>query len=214
MIENGKTILFIGDSITAGARNTHNHGPLGCGYASLFSDLLTIRRSGDNYRLINNGIDGNTVGHLLSRWADDVYSYRPDVLVVLIGINDAARFIEKSPSYHLSPTEFGETYAKLITETKAVLPETEILLIEPFYLTTGKNPAGSYRNNLAELLTEYIKQTREVASTRAVKLCAINRRFHQILQYKSISLLSDDCVHLTRAGHLLLAEELYAILFG
>jgi lysophospholipase L1-like esterase len=209
-----KKIVFIGDSITACAKNAYNHGPLGCGYVSLLTDLLMIRKPKSNYSIINSGIDGNTIGHLLSRWADDVYVHQPDMLFMLIGINDAVRFIEKSSSCHLPPKEFAETYTRLIADTQAKFSQTEIILIEPFYLTTGVNPSGSYRNDLAVLVDQYIDMTREVAAKLQVKLCQTNLSFRQILKHKPAYVLSDDCIHLTRAGHMVLAEEIFSLSFN
>lgn len=207
-------IVFAGDSITACGKSVDQPGSLGFGYVGLFSDLTRIRKPEYACEIINSGIDGNTVGHLLSRWNDDVLAHHPDIVVVLIGINDALRLYEKMSSYHLPPDKFQETCRTLITETRQQLPATRIFLAEPFYLTTRNNPAGSYRNGLAELVDRYIEATRCVADEFALPLCRTNALFSEILGHNPVSFLSNDCIHLTRAGHLALAEGIHQTLFG
>ena len=209
-----RKIVFAGDSITACGKSIDHPGSLGSGYVGLFSDLTRIRKPGYDSEIINSGIDGNTIGHLLSRWNDDVLAHHPDIVVVLIGINDALRLYEKMSSYHLPPDKFQETYRMLITETRQKLPATRLLLAEPFYLTTRNNPSGSYRNGLAELVDKYIKATRSVADEFALPLCETNALFFEILGHNPVSFLSNDCIHLTRAGHLALAEGIHQSLFG
>ncbi len=54
-ISDGDTILFIGDSITdCGRRDTHM--PLGDGYVSIFSELVTGRYPERDIRNIKKGI--------------------------------------------------------------------------------------------------------------------------------------------------------------
>lgn len=206
-------ILFIGDSITECDRDFSNSNSLGFGYAGLFADMLTIHQPGRNFEVINKGIAGNTLGHLLSRWGDDVYEHEPDVLSILIGINDAVRLMDKSTSYHLSPAKYKEVFKKLLKETKGILPNIQIILLEPFYLSNGKNPAGSYRNQLKELIAEYIEIVDELARMFGTSLVPLNFHFNKILQHKPSSVLSEDRIHLKRTGHLIIAEEIYNTLF-
>ncbi len=207
-------ILFIGDSITACGRDFSNSNSLGVGYVGLFADMLTIHQPDKMFEVINKGIDGNTLGHLLSRWGDDVYEHDPDILSVLIGINDAVRLMDKSTSYHLSPAKYKEVFTQLLKETKENLPNTRILLLEPFYLSNGKNPGGSYRNQLKELISEYIKVVDELSRKFDTSLIPLNICFNKILQHKPSSVLSEDRIHLKRTGHLIIAEEIYNLLFG
>jgi acyl-CoA thioesterase I len=207
-------IVFVGDSITACGKSPELPGTLGAGYVGLFSDLARIRRPQTRYEIVNSGIDGNTIGHLLSRWADDVLSHQPDIVVTLIGINDAVRLFENMSSYHLPPDKFRDTYRLLITETQRLLPNARLLPAEPFYLTTRQNPAGSYRNDLADLVDQYAAAVRDVCEESGLQCCRTNSVFARILIHSPIGFLSTDGIHLTRTGHLALAEAVYDSLFG
>ena len=204
-------ILFIGDSITDCGRDINNQWSLGNGYVKIFNDKLTVEFPHLDFQVINKGLNGNTLGHLLSRWGDDVYENHPDVIFILIGINDAIRLMDKSTSYHLEPDKFATIFKKIIIDTKNILPETKVILIEPFYLTKGANPEGSYRNEMKTLVNEYIEAVKNISMIFDLEVVELNNAFNKVMKYKTSSVLSDDKIHPNGTGHLLIAEEIFKI---
>ena len=86
----GARILFQGDSITDGNRGRSadpNH-ILGHGYAFIIAAKYGAAFAPLNLEFINRGVSGNTVPDLQKRWTADTLELKPDVLSVLIGIND------------------------------------------------------------------------------------------------------------------------------
>src|SRR3954453_13824130 len=86
----GARILFQGDSITDGNRGRSadpNH-ILGHGYAFIIAAKFGAAFAPLNLEFINRGVSGNTVLGLQKRWPADTIALKPDVLSVLIGIND------------------------------------------------------------------------------------------------------------------------------
>ena len=85
-------ILFYGDSITdMGRRREYDNlsdtaFSYGVGYPLFIAGELHSRP--DRYEVINRGIAGNKVVDLYARISEDVWSQQPDVLSILIGIND------------------------------------------------------------------------------------------------------------------------------
>src|SRR5688500_11041895 len=80
-------LLFIGDSITdAGWQGDRE--ALGAGYVRLIHDLLLARDPAAAPNVINRGISGNKITDLAARWQRDVIALDPDMLSVMIGIND------------------------------------------------------------------------------------------------------------------------------
>lgn len=76
-VKDGESLLFIGDSITDCGRRVEN-APLGDGYVSLLSELVTAQYPQKKIRIINKGIGGNRVTDLADRWEDDMIRYQPD----------------------------------------------------------------------------------------------------------------------------------------
>ena len=85
------TIVFIGDSITDGGRartgSDFNH-TMGQDYAFILAAQLGARLAERNLAFVNRGIGGDRVLDLQARWKTDVLDLKPDVLSVLVGIND------------------------------------------------------------------------------------------------------------------------------
>ena len=94
--------------------------------------------------MLNCGISGNCVTNLLARWKKDCINLRPDVISILIGVNDV--WHEQSHQEGVDAELFEETYRVLLRYTKRMLPETKLVLLGA-YLTHGtateKQPRSS-----------------------------------------------------------------------
>ncbi len=76
------------------------------------------------------GISGNRVSDLRDRWQTDCLDLHPDVLSVLIGINDTWRKYDSN-----LPSEFGEfesIYRSLLEDARRENPDIKIIIMEPF----------------------------------------------------------------------------------
>ncbi len=131
-----KKILFFGDSITDCGRNKdencNNHTVLGCGYVRDIASAL-LQRDPLGYQIINRGISGNRVVDLYARIKKDVWNHTPDVLSILIGINDI--WHEASHQNGVEVDRFEAVYRMLLSDTLKRLPKTKIIIMEPFYLS-------------------------------------------------------------------------------
>ena len=93
-LNKGMTILFQGDSITdAGRQNRQAPKPndqksMGNGYASMAASALLTSLPDHNLSIYNRGISGNKVHQLDARWQSDCIDHKPDILSILIGVND------------------------------------------------------------------------------------------------------------------------------
>jgi len=204
-----KKILFTGDSITEAGRRHDLASDLGWGFVQFFSDSVTIRNPDKNVSIINTGIGGNSIKHLLTRCYDDVIEHDPDIVVILIGINDVIRFMDKSSGLHANIEEFKKYYTELIGEMKKTLPNCKLFLVEPFYLSRGKHVEGSYRNVLMILLNEYIQVIRNISALYEIDVIPLNGYFNDLMKYKLSSDFSGDKVHPNRVGHFAIAELIY-----
>ena len=132
-IHPGDKILFTGDSITdCGSSLTDDINFLGHGYPVFIASLLGVRHPELELTLVNTGRTGDRIGDLAGRWQRDVLNHRPQILSILIGINDTAdRY--KSPSA-VGAFEFAAVYRRMLEAARTELPETQIVLMEPFLL--------------------------------------------------------------------------------
>src|SRR3972149_388935 len=148
LIEPGQTILFQGDSITDAVRNRRpdaaaqpNDQPaLGDGYAWLAASQLLIDRPGDNLKIFNRGISGNKVFQLADRWQEDCLDLKPDVLSILIGVNDFWHKVKHD--YDGTVETYEKDYRHLLHHTKDRLPKARLVICEPFVLKGGAGDDG------------------------------------------------------------------------
>ncbi len=127
------TVVFQGDSITDAGRDFTAKLPnqlLGNGYVAMAAAELLSAYPNKNIEVFNRGVGGNRIVDLYARWKIDALNLKPDLLSILIGINDIWHEIDGRNG--VEPPRFLRIYRELITWTKEVLPETKIVLIEPF----------------------------------------------------------------------------------
>ena len=89
----GSTILFQGDSITdagreRGAYYANDYGGMGQGYVRHIVTELLAKHPDKDLKIYNRGISGHKVYQLRDRWEDDCMMLKPDILSILIGVND------------------------------------------------------------------------------------------------------------------------------
>ena len=124
-------ILFQGDSITDAGRDRRNYHDVGPGYPKYASDLIAKAFPDTDFEFINLGISGNRTDQLFDRMYEDVILLQPDVISVLIGINDV---------WHRYSHHIGTTDAQLEANYRAILERikaqtnAKILILEPFLL--------------------------------------------------------------------------------
>ena len=81
-------ILFQGDSITDAGRDRRNYFHLGGGYPAFAAPLIKEAHPELDIEFINLGISGNRTGQLFDRLYPDAIALKPDIVSILIGIND------------------------------------------------------------------------------------------------------------------------------
>jgi lysophospholipase L1-like esterase len=189
------TLLFTGDSITDSGRRDAATAPLGTGYVRMLADELAA--TGDR-TIINTGIGGNRAVDLESRWQFDVLDHRPDVLTVMIGINDTwRRYDANNPT---SAETFEQHYRDILTRSRAKLTG-QIVLFEPF-LVEVTDAQRSWRDDL----NPKIDVVRALAAEFDTELIPTDALMTAAAEELGAAAVAGDGVHPTDAGHRLLAD--------
>ena len=137
-LQKDDVILFQGDSITDAGRDkdvkTPNTSPMmGSGYAILAAGELLFRHAEKNLTIYNKGISGNKVHQLAERWDVDCIKLKPNVLSILIGVNDF--WHTKTSGYQATVKTYEADYRALLNRTVAALPGVKLIIGEPFAVT-------------------------------------------------------------------------------
>ena len=134
------TFLFQGDSITDGnrSRNADWNHVLGHGYVYLIASRLWYDHPSRGFHFLNRGVSGNKVADLAARWQPDALDIKPQLISILIGVNDVNSLFNGEAPAVGAADRFHEAYAGLLATTRQQLPETSIVLCEPFVLPVGR----------------------------------------------------------------------------
>jgi lysophospholipase L1-like esterase len=161
-LKQGCRLLFQGDSITDmkwGRNQSDRNHYLGHSYVYLIAARLGVDMPTTHLDFFNRGQSGNTVAQLRERWQADAVDINPDVLSVLIGINDVGQTIRAGKD-HVLLEEWERNYRFILDASRKTNPALTIVLLDPFVL-----PSKRFGNG------EYLKWRAEVE-----KLCAVVAR--------------------------------------
>jgi lysophospholipase L1-like esterase len=188
----GARILFQGDSITDGNRGRSadpNH-ILGHGYVFIIAAKYGAAFPELKLDFLNRGVSGNTVLDLEKRWQKDTLELKPDMLSILIGVNDEGRRVPLD--------QYEQVYDRIIVQAKAANPKLKLVLCAPFVKPTGN-------------ISEGIRQRQEVVAKLARKHGAALVQLQPVFDEAAKRAPADywiwDNVHPTYRGHQLMADE-------
>lgn len=199
-------ILFQGDSITDGnrGRNADPNHILGHGYQFSIGSRVGADYPEKKFVFYNRGISGNKVNDLENRWQPDTLELKPDVLSILVGVNDASSVVfQREPV--ITVEMYETTYNSLLEQTLVKFPDILFVLCEPFIL-----PIGRVKENW-EAYHADIVQRQAVVRKLASKYNAVFVGFQEVFDKACDKAAADywiwDGVHPTVAGHELMARE-------
>ena len=195
-------ILFLGDSITDTGRNLNDPRSLGEGYPLLVGARLGMDRPGQ-YEFRNAGISGDRIVDLYARIKRDCWNWQPDVLSVLVGINDVWHEVFETHN-GVDADRFYRVYRMLLEDTLAQLPGLTLLLMEPFVLP-GESTSGEWETFSREVPLR-ARAVREIAGEFHVHYLPLQGLLDEACKRRPPEYWLMDGVHPTTAGHQLIAD--------
>jgi lysophospholipase L1-like esterase len=195
----GARILFQGDSITDGnrGRNSDPNHILGHGYqfiiAAKFGDELAER----HLVFMNRGISGNKVSDLTRRWQKDTLDLKPDLLSILIGVNDY--------NFGVTAADFEQQYDELLAATTNALPNVKLVLGEPFGLPVGKYKVDWEKHQADFAVRQAI--VNQLAAKYHAPVVHFQKAFDDATTRAPAEYWIWDGIHPTYSGHQLMADE-------
>lgn len=205
-LKNNAVILFQGDSITDGnrGRNSDLNHVMGHGYAFSIASRVGADYPEKRYKFINRGISAHKIIDLKARWQADTIDLKPDIMSLLIGVNDSASVVtDWKPK--VSVKKFEETYNLLLEQTLLANPNVLFVLGEPF-IAKGSRTIDNWDAYLTD-----IKQRQEVVRKLAENYNAVfvpyQSVFDAAFDKAPVEYWIWDGVHPTVSGHELMARE-------
>ncbi len=124
-------ILFQGDSITDAGRNREDYHDLGNGYPKYAAGYIANYFPEVDFEFIDLGISGNQTKDLVERLEEDFIEIQPDIVSILIGVNDTWHMAEGKTWY---TSEFYENNYRTVLEAIKTRTNAKIVILEQFLL--------------------------------------------------------------------------------
>ena len=186
-------IVMLGDSITE--PNYHVRGHMN--YAGLLHVRL-LEKFGRRLLAVNAGVSGNTAQDLIDRLERDVFRFTPDLVTIMIGINDCGAAV---------PLEaYAANLERLIRSIRN--QGAEVLLMTPHPLMTeNSDEASKYMT-----YSQYITKVRDTSLNLQVPLCDIYEAWGTLVDPEKHSALMNDSLHPNERGHRVIADIVFRAL--
>ena len=206
-IKKNSGILFFGDSVTDASRNRNSKNdimvqkPFGDGYVDLVAGMLQGFYPQLNLRVFNSGISGNTTRDLLDRFETDVAQLKPDIIFMMIGVNDAWRHFDSpySTEYHISLSEYDSNIRRLIDLCTGVADS--LFVMSPYILDTNKEDA------MRIMIDEFVALCKGSAQENNAAFIDMQSVFDNVMNVCHPYVFSWDRVHPDRAAQMIIARE-------
>ena len=155
------------------------------------------------YEIINRGISGNRVVDLYARIKGDVWNQKPDVLSILIGVNDVWHDFTENPN-GVDLTRWEKVYRMLIEDTQEKLPNVKIMMLEPFVL---HGRATDFNDRYEDFQQVKRYAAKELAKEYGLTFVPLQEKFDEAAEKYGEQYYLYDGVHPDVAGAALIAEE-------
>lgn len=204
-INKGDVILFQGDSITDAGRkkdskDVNTVANLGSGYANQAAAELLFNHADKGLQIYNKGISGNKVYQLAERWDADCLNIKPQILSILVGVNDY--WHKHSGKYDGTLDTYRNDYRALLQRTKSALPDVKLIIGEPFAVKGVKAVDDTWYPQF----NDYRKVAKELADEFNAAFIPYQSIFDEAQKSAPGVYWTHDGVHPSLAGAKLMAE--------
>lgn len=204
-LKKGTVILFQGDSITDAGRNRSENDPnnaeaLGSGYPMLVGAKLLEKFAAFDLKIFNKGVSGNKVFQLADRWETDCLALKPDILSILIGVNDI--WHKLNGQYNGTAEIYRHDYFTLLERTRKTLPNVRLVICEPFAVRGVKAVDEKWYPEFYD----YQTAAREIAGLFSATFVPFQKIFDEAQKQAPGVYWTSDGVHPTLAGAQLMAQ--------
>ena len=176
-------------------RDRTDPSSLGRGYVRLIAENMAA--GSQEITVLNRGISGNRVVDLVNRWDEDCLDLKPDILSILIGINDVWRHFDSG--LLIDHKDVYNQYRNLLDRVAPLSPQ--LILMEPFLI-----PACPDKAEFRPVLDPVIRIVRDLAVEYGAALVPLDGLFAVACARRPAKEWAEDGIHPTAAGHRLIAE--------
>lgn len=206
LVGHGARVLFQGDSVTDAGRDRavlkpNSRAGLGRGYAWMAASAYLTSQPAQELAFFNRGVSGNTVPDLQRRWDAETVALAPDVVSILIGVNDYWNR-HRVRGFKGSPDTYHADLVKLVATTVGALPGAAVVICEPHLLLAGPVTPAWQRD-----FDGYRQAAADVALAHEMRFVGFQSALEAGLELAPAAFWAHDGIHPTAEGARLMARE-------
>ncbi|MBE6776019.1 MAG: hypothetical protein E7543_07510 [Ruminococcaceae bacterium] len=205
-ISKDSKILFIGDSITDVRFNRRKRFTIKGKDVYALQLKRRFKKYSKDIKVEIKGVASNRTYHVYDRLTSDCISLKPDVIIMLIGVNDAwENYVPENYPPLLRPMEphIREVYRRIRTE----LPNTQILYLMPFLIDAVEEKFPYHKT-----LDEFREVLKSIALENGATVLDLQEVFYQAQKSIDPVRLAVDGIHPTNLGHKVMADAIEKVL--
>ena len=206
IINKNSRVLFIGDSITDVKFNSKNRFKFKV--KDIYATQLKkkFKAYSRDIKVDIKGVASNRTYHLYDRLTTDCINLNPDVIIMLIGVNDAwENYGPENYPPLLRPLEphMKEIYRRINTE----LPETQVLYLMPFLIDSIEEKRPFHK-----MLDEFRENLEKIANDNGAVVLDLQKEFYEVQKTIAPTDLAVDGIHPTTLGHKVMADAIEKVI--
>ena len=205
-IKKDSKVLFIGDSITDPKFNFRMMSTIKGRNIYALQVKKRLKAYSKDIKVDIKGIASNRTYHVYDRLTKDCINLKPDVVIMLIGVNDAwENYVPQDYPPLLRPMEphICEIYRRLRTE----LPDTQILYLMPFMIDAVEEKLPYHKT-----LDQFREVLKNVALQNGATVLDMQEVYYEAQKTIEPKKLAIDGIHPTNLGHKIMADAVFEML--
>lgn len=202
VLKKDSKVLFIGDSITDVKFNFRFMHKIKGRNIYALQLKKRFRKYSKDIKVDIKGIASNRTYHLYDRLTADCINLKPDVIIMLIGVNDAwENYGPENYPPLLRPMEphMREIYRRI----RAELPHTQVLYLMPFLIDAVEEKLPFHKT-----LDEFREVLKGLAEENGALLLDLQQVFYDEQKNTDPKKLAIDGIHPTNLGHKVMADAI------
>lgn len=195
-------VLFIGDSITDVKFNLRMAHKIKGRRIYALQLKKRFKAYSKKLKVDIKGIASNRTYHVYDRLTADCINLKPDVIIMLIGVNDAwENYVPEDYPPLIRPME--PHFSEILRRIKAELPGVQVLYLMPFMIDTVEEKLPFHKT-----LDEFREKLKAIAEKNGALVLDLQKEFYEAQKATAPEMFAVDGIHPTNLGHKVIADAI------
>jgi len=206
VISKNSRVLFIGDSITDVKFNARKRFSIKGKDVYALQLKRRFRAYSKGVDVIIKGIASNRTYHVYDRLTADCINLKPDVIIMLIGVNDAwENYVPEQYPPLVRPME--PHFCEIFRRINAELKDVQVLYLMPFMIDAVEEKLPFHKT-----LDEFRARLRAIAEQNGAVILDLQEEFYKVQKTTEPKKLAVDGIHPTNLGHKVISDAVERII--